>query len=102
MLYNVLKYSIVDDEIIRSIIYYESISYNLGLRFETEIEKALDKLERNPKFYFVLKDKKHRRIPIEGFPYALIYSIQDDNVIVKLLFPQKEDPAKLWAQLYSL
>ena len=102
MVYNVFKYSIVDDEIIRSILYYESVSYDLGLRFETEIEKALDKLESNPTFYLLLKDKKHRRIPIEGFPYALIYSIHNHDVIVKLLFPEKEDPAKLWAQLYSL
>ena len=56
MVYNVLKYSIVDDEIIRAILYYESISYNLGLKFETEIEKALDKLETNPTYYFILKD----------------------------------------------
>ena len=74
MVYNVFKYSIVDDEIIRAILYYDSVSYNLGLRFETQIEKALDKLERNPTYYFILKDGKHRRISIEGIPYALIYS----------------------------
>lgn len=101
MVYNVLKYSIVDDEIIRAILYYESISYNLGLKFETETEKALDKPETNPTCYFILKDRKHRRILIEGFPYAFIYSIQNTDVIVKVLFPQREDPAKLWAQLYS-
>jgi len=34
MVYEVLKYSIVDDEIEKAILYYESISYDLGLRFE--------------------------------------------------------------------
>jgi len=101
VLYNILKYSIVDDEIEYAILYYESVSYNLGLRFEREIEKALDKLETNAGYYFILGDKKHRRIPIEGFPYALIYCIEDNLVIVKILFPQKEDPAKLWARLGS-
>ena len=101
MLYSVIKYSIVDDEIEKVILYYEFASYNLGLRFESEVEKALDKLETNPGYYFNLEDKKHRRIPIEGFPYALIYCVEANQVIVKMLFPQKEDPAKLWVQLGS-
>lgn len=99
MLYDVLKYNIVDDEIEDVILYYESISYQLGLRFESAIEEALDNLETNPEHYFNLQDKKHRRITIEGFPYALIYSIKGNLVIVKMLFPQLEDPAKLWIRI---
>lgn len=102
MLYEVVKYHIVDDEIEKAILYYESVSYELGLMFETEIEKTLDKLETDAAYYFNLEDKKHRRILIEGFPYAFIYSIEGDRVIVKILFPQKEDPAKLWARLRSI
>ncbi len=102
MLYEVIKYNIVDDEIEKAILYYESVSYELGLRFETEIEKALDNLETNATHYFNLEDKRHRRIIIEGFPYAFIYSIEGRKVIVKILFPQKEDPAKLWVRLGSI
>jgi hypothetical protein len=50
----------------------------------------------------MLADRIHRRIPVEGFPYAFIYCIKNDQVIVKILFPQKEDPAKLWIQLAAL
>lgn len=55
MLYEVIKYNIVDDEIEKAILYYESVSYELGLRFETEIEKALDNLETNATHYFNLE-----------------------------------------------
>lgn len=99
MPYNVLKYSFVDDEIEDVIVYYESISYELGLRVEQEIIRALNKLAHNPHHYFVLSDKIHRRIVIEDFPYMFVYSINGDNVIVKILFPQKDDPAKLWKRL---
>ena len=102
MPYEIVKYSIVDDEIEKAIPYYESVSYDLGLRFENEIEKALDKLETDAAYYLNLEDKKHRRIQVEGFPYALIYCIQGRLVIVKILFPQKEDPAKLWTRLGSI
>jgi hypothetical protein len=102
MRFEVFKYSLVDDEIEAVIVYYESISYSLGLRFEKEIESAFDKLETSADYYFNLQDNIHRRIPIEGFPYALIYCIENHTqVIVKILFPQKEDPAKLWARLGS-
>ena len=55
MLYEVLKYDIVDDEIEHVILYYEKISYQLGLTVENAIEKALDNLERSPEHYFDLK-----------------------------------------------
>jgi len=81
-------------------LYYESVSYSLGLKFENEVENAFDKLENGADYYFNLPDNIHRRIPIEGFPYAFIYCIENGKrVIVKILFPQKEDPAKLWTQL---
>ena len=97
--FNILKYDVVDDEIVAAIVYYESISPVLGLRFETNIEKAFDELETNPENYFNLDDKKHRRIVIQGFPYAFIYCIEDTSVIIKMLFPLLKNPAKLWIGL---
>ncbi len=96
MRYKLLKYSVVDDEIVNTIIYYEAISYSLALKFEIQINKAFDELETNPANYFNLNDKKHRRITIEDFPYALIYCIENETVIVKMLFPLLQSPAKLW------
>lgn len=78
---------------LKRLFFITNLSYNLGLRFETEVERTLDKLETTPEYYFILDDKKHRRIPIEGVPYAFIYCIDKNQVIVKILFPQKEDPA---------
>ncbi len=99
MIYEILKYDIVDDEIEDVILYYENNSYQLGLKVENALEETLDNLERNPEHYFNLEDNIHRRITIEGFPYAFIYSILDNYVIVKMLFPQLEDPAKLWLRI---
>lgn len=99
MVYNVVIYSIVYEEIVDAILHYESIYQKLGQRFEAAIQKALDNLENNPQHYFNLEDKKHRRITIEGFPYAFIYCIEEKDVIVKMLFPQLQDPAKLWARI---
>ena len=99
MLYKVSKFNIVDDEIEEVIKYYESISYELGIKVENEIFAALNILTSRPLHYFYLSDKIHRRIIIEGFPYMLVYSIEINDVIVKMLFPQKADPAKLLERL---
>ena len=96
MSFKILKYQIVDDEILNTILYYESISPALGLKFEKNIEIAFNELEKNPENYFNLEDKKHRRIIIDKFPYALIYCIQIDTVIIKMLFPLLKNPTKLW------
>jgi plasmid stabilization system protein ParE len=97
--YKLLKYAIVDDEIIHAIAYYESIAPSLGLRFEENVEKALDELETNPEYFFNLEDKKHRRIVIKGFPYAFIYSIENNTVIIKMLFLLVQSPITLWKRI---
>ena len=90
-----MKYAVVDDEIVNTIVYYETISLILASRFETNIEHAFDELETNPENYFNLDDKKHRRIIIKGFPYAFIYCIEGASVLIKMLFPLLENPTKL-------
>ena len=101
MVYNVLKYNIVDDEIEAVIAYYESLSINLGIRAENEMLSSLLHLKNHAPNYLLLSDNMHRRIPVKSFPYMFVYSIEDDIVIVKMLFPQKDDPAKLWERLIS-
>ncbi len=101
MVYNVFKYNIVDDEIEAVIAYYESISINLGTRAENEMLSSLLHLRNHAHNYMLLSDNIHRRIPVKSFPYMFVYSIEDEKVIVKMLFPQKDDPAKLWERLIS-
>ena len=99
MKYRLVIYSIVYDEILEAVVYYESIYSQLGLRFEIAVQKVLDNLERVPFHYFNLDDNKHRRIVVEDFPYAFIYEIRDDEVIIKMLFHQLQDPAKMWMRI---
>jgi len=99
MRYEVLLYDVVWEEIKLVVDYYDAISPSLGLAVENVILQTLKKLETSPTYYFLLSDKKHRRIILDQFPYMFVYTVQDDVVMVKILFPQKEDPAKLWTYL---
>jgi hypothetical protein len=99
MRYKVILYEVVWEEIRLVVDYYDSISPTLGLAVENAILQALRKLETSPTYFLLLSDKKHRRIMLHQFPYMFVYAVKDDVVMVKILFPQKNDPAKLWTNL---
>lgn len=99
MLYTVLKYNVVDDEIEEVIAHYRTISDELGNKAQKAILQALYDLQTNAHHYFLLADKKHRRKPINGFPYMLVYTIDGPIVLIKILFPQRSDPANLLDRL---
>ena len=80
MLYELLKYGIVDDEIEKAILYYETISYDLGLRFENEIEKAVLK-HSSAKYIFV--EQKPSSIGKRKIP-GWLYAKMNDGIFVLL------------------
>ena len=53
MVYKVIIYSVVYEEIVTAILHYESISLKLGQRFEDAIQKALDHLENHPNIILI-------------------------------------------------
>jgi hypothetical protein len=99
MRFKILKINFFDDEVLEVSSYYFSISPNISRRFDAEINNALDKLEENPFAYFNLNIYPYRRIVLRSFPFAIIYRIEDDLVYVLVLFPLKDDPAKLYRKL---
>jgi len=101
MPYSVEIFDVVYIQIAETAIYYDAISLELGYSFETEARFLLRKLEIRPLSYFNLSDGKHRRISFQRFPYMFIFEIIKDRVYVKLLYPQRADPAELIKKLKS-
>jgi plasmid stabilization system protein ParE len=92
MRYNLLVLKCAEIDIEVAFRFYLEISLELALRFEAAMDKAMGKLKRTPNNYFNLDDGRHRRIQVDGFPYMFIYEIEEDDVIIKMLFHQKNDP----------
>jgi plasmid stabilization system protein ParE len=72
--------------------YYFRISPGLALAFENELEWLFLKLSRSPQHYYNLQDGIHRRVSFDKFPYFLLYAIEQERVIIKMLYPHKGDP----------
>jgi hypothetical protein len=68
-------------EIDEALLRYESISYELGLSFESELINCYAKIAANPQYFFIIHKKlKIRRALLKRFPYKLIFQIQKNNV----------------------
>ena len=98
MQYNIEIYELVYEQVIDAANYYADISPGLGIAFEIESRLILRSLKKRPLSYLNL-DKRHRRISFLKFPYMFVFEVVDYTVFVKLLYPQKGDPAGLIAKL---
>jgi hypothetical protein len=80
-------------EIDEALFKYESISYELGLSFETELTNCYGRVAANPQYFFILHKKlKIRRALLKRFPYKIIFQLQKNNTvkIVSLLHHKRK------------
>jgi plasmid stabilization system protein ParE len=67
--------------------YRESFEWYFGQspesaqRFEAAVEEALAALSSDPK-RFARVDRRHRRSPVNGFPFAVIYRADRDCIYI--------------------
>jgi hypothetical protein len=61
--------------------YYEMEQTGLGSRFEMEIRQALLRIQQYPRVWST-EQKEIRRCFIHKFPYKVIYSIQNEIIII--------------------
>jgi hypothetical protein len=70
-----------DDEFAEAIAYYNLQSEGLGLEFAAEVKRALGRILEYPKAWTSLS-KRTRRCRLNRFPYALLYQIRDQLILI--------------------
>ena len=69
------------NEFLAAIDWYEDARPGLGAEFEAEVEDAISTVEDNPWFYAEIASGV-RRCLVSRFPYALMYCVESDRVII--------------------
>lgn len=94
-----MGYSILLDpravqEIREAMDYYNEQQAGLGQRFETELNKHLQKLQKNP-FYRIRYDNV-RCMPVKKFPYLVHFSVDETNnqISIHAVFHTSRAPVK--------
>jgi toxin ParE1/3/4 len=78
-------------EFLAAIAYYEECGKGLGHRFRDTVEIKLDHIRQMPLHYQVLHPP-FRRCLVPKFPYAIIFSIEPDFILVLAVAHTKRKP----------
>jgi|LakMenEpi03Aug12_release.lakeMendotaPanAssembly.Ray.scaffolds.fasta_scaffold353269_3 hypothetical protein len=82
-------------EFMEAFLYYEEQLEGLGERFLKELEKVILSINLSPKG-FQLFNKKNgtRQIPMNIFPFVIIYKVIEKQLIILAVFKTPQDPKK--------
>ena len=73
-------------------VYYSEKSPSLASAFYTEIEDAIGKIVENPELYRVI-DEDIRRCLTRRFPYAILYTIEDNYILIVAVMHCSREPS---------
>ena len=71
--------------------YYNMQSEGLGYEFAAEVKRTLERIVQYPDAWFKLS-KRTRRCRTNRFPYAVIYQVRQDSLIVVAIMHLSREP----------
>ena len=73
-------------------IYYSEKNPSLASAFYTEVENTIGKIVENPNLYRVI-DEDVRRCLAKRFPYAILYTIEDNYILILAVMHCSREPS---------
>lgn len=93
MKFEIRKLSRANIEVVEAYLYYESRSIGLGERFLQEIENEMTYISETPEL-FQKRYRNFRQAYLKSFPFAIIFAVESELVIVYSLFNTHQNPTK--------
>ena len=87
----VLFLEIAEQEFYDSQDYYEEQQTNLGDKFKSEVYNTLKRIRKFPNM-FVKVNKDIRKCIINKFPFNILYSIEDDSILIIAIAHHHRNP----------
>jgi hypothetical protein len=82
-----------EHNILDSIDWYNEKQYSLGDKFYKDSTIALNYVVANP-YLFSVKRSPFRECALKKFPYLIVYTIQNDTVIIASVFNTSKNPGQ--------
>ena len=79
-------------EFSESVMYYSEKRLPLGLAFYSEVENAINKIEKNPTLFRIIEEDVRRCIT-KRFPYGILYTIEEDYILILAVMHFSRDPS---------
>jgi plasmid stabilization system protein ParE len=81
-------------EIEEAVVWYEAQFLGLGSEFFRTVEGAIATIQRNPYQYQIVRGDIRRAL-LRRFPYKILYTIREDEILIVACSRQRRDP-KRW------
>ena len=78
-------------ELEEAVKYYDHQFAGLGFRFFQEVEAAIDRIKFMPDAWTKIGERTRRCI-LKGFPYALLYVIEPEEILITAVANLHRDP----------
>ena len=78
-------------DLAEAVAYYEQAAPGLGMEFLDEIERAVNRILLQPEAWTRVSDH-HRRCRTRRFPFGLIYSIDQDVILIVAVMNLRRHP----------
>ncbi|HPO17110.1 MAG TPA: type II toxin-antitoxin system RelE/ParE family toxin [Candidatus Hydrogenedentes bacterium] len=80
-----------ENEMLKAARYYESKCSGLGCRFLGEVERTTEAISANPRAGAIFRRNIRRRL-LPHFPFSLLYSISNEEILVVAVMDLRRDP----------
>lgn len=80
------------EELADAMVWYEEQLKGLGLDLETEVRKAVLKLQKNPQMCQRYKNTLYRRQHVARFPFVVFFLETDDRIVVAAIAHVRRKP----------
>jgi plasmid stabilization system protein ParE len=97
-MYRVVYHKAVAIDIAEALTYYNDISPRLSNRFEEELFNKIQDIQQHPLHYGFLNTKRkkyYRRAMLKTFPYKIVYSVIDYDIIIFSVMHGRKSPGHL-------
>ncbi len=81
-----------EHEMVDSMLYYQHQAKGLGRDFLDQVTEAVRRIENNPEAYPEINNAVHRCL-VRRFPFALLYKISGDEVVILAVMHLKRHPS---------
>jgi len=78
-------------ELVAAVDYYNAERAGLGIEFAREIRLTLKRIQAHPYAWSII-DHDIRRCPTDRFPYSVLYTVTQDEILVVALMHHKRHP----------
>lgn len=82
------------EEVVEAARHYEGRVPGLGKEFREELDSAIDLLRRFPEAAALVRGNLRRK-PLQRFPYALIYAVEDSEIRIYAV-PHRRQRPEYW------